>query len=387
MAIFARGRFAELRDASFRGAPFEVESRELAGGRRLARHEYPLRDTPFAEDLGRKAREYPVEAFIVEGRRYSYAQARDALIDALNGKGPGTLIHPSLGEMTVAVDSFRLKESSREGGYCTFSITFVEAGQAENPGSAQNTAQIGAARAAAARSASLDAFLARYIALPQWLEQGIFYVNNAISLVCECMALPQALLAYGSAVVNGLLLKPSALAGALGGLFPAETLSGAGARHYDFAPLAPVFAAAYDPYFITPDPFVSPGPLLAAQIATQGVISAAWAAMLTDFATADEALAMREAVLSGIDAAADYAPDSLFGPLSDLRLATAVDLTTRGAQLPRISHVELSAAQPALVAAYTVYGDAGRDLEIVARNGVRHPGRVPGGVPLEVLSG
>jgi prophage DNA circulation protein len=96
---------------------------------------------------------------------------------------------------------------------------------------------------------------------------------------------------------------------------------------------------------------------------------------------------MREAVLSGIDAAADYAPDVLFGPLSDLRLATAVDLTTRGAQLPRISHVELSATQPALVAAYTVYGDAARDLEIVTRNGVRHPGRVPGGVPLEVLSG
>jgi prophage DNA circulation protein len=385
MAIFARGRFADLRDASFRGASFEVENRELSGGRRLARHEYPLRDTPFAEDLGRKAREYPVEAFIVEGRRHSYADARDALVAALQDKGPGTLIHPSLGELTVAVDSFRLKESAQEGGYCTFSITFVEAGQAENPGASQNTAYVGAARAAAARSASLDAFLSRYLALPQWLEQGLFYVNNAVSLVCECIALPQTLLAYGQALVGGLLLKPLALADALGGLFPSETLAAGGARHYDFVPLSPLFAAAYDPYFIAPNPFASPGPLLAAQVAAQGVIAAAEAAMLLDFDTADEALAMRDAVLAGLDAAADYAPDALFGPLSDLRLATAVDLTTRGAQLPRVGYVELSATQPALLAAYTIYGDAARDAEIVARNRVRHPGRVPGGVPLEVL--
>jgi len=41
---------------------------------------------------------------------------------------------------------------------------------------------------------------------------------------------------------------------------------------------------------------------------------------------------------------------------------------------------------PAIVLAYRLYGDAERADEIVARNRVRHPGFVPGGQPLEVLS-
>ena len=41
---------------------------------------------------------------------------------------------------------------------------------------------------------------------------------------------------------------------------------------------------------------------------------------------------------------------------------------------------------PALVAAYNLYGTATRADEIVSRNHVRHPGRVPGQTQLEVLS-
>ena len=101
--------FDTLREASFRGAPFEVEDADESGGRRLARHEYPLRDLPFAEDLGRKAGEWRIRAFIVQGRKYDYAQARDDLRKALNAYGSGTLIHPWLGEMTVAVDRSSLR--------------------------------------------------------------------------------------------------------------------------------------------------------------------------------------------------------------------------------------------------------------------------------------
>jgi prophage DNA circulation protein len=46
--------------------------------------------------------------------------------------------------------------------------------------------------------------------------------------------------------------------------------------------------------------------------------------------------------------------------------------------------------QPALVLAQRLYGDPAsveaRAAEIVARNKVRHPGFVPGGVALQVLS-
>ena len=43
-----------LRPASFRGVAFEVGSHSESGGRRVELHEYPLRDAPYAEDLGKK---------------------------------------------------------------------------------------------------------------------------------------------------------------------------------------------------------------------------------------------------------------------------------------------------------------------------------------------
>ena len=47
----------DLRPASFRGVPFLVDESHVVIGRRVVLHEYPLRDKPYAEDLG-KNREY-----------------------------------------------------------------------------------------------------------------------------------------------------------------------------------------------------------------------------------------------------------------------------------------------------------------------------------------
>ena len=97
-----------LRPASFRGVAFEVESHSESGGRRVELHEYPLRDTPYAEDLGKKAGKWQIEAFLVNGKS-GYAERRDKLREALNASGPGTLIHPYLGELSVSVDGYSLK--------------------------------------------------------------------------------------------------------------------------------------------------------------------------------------------------------------------------------------------------------------------------------------
>ena len=44
-----------LREASFKGAPFHVEETGGQFGRRTVLHEYPFRDLPYGEDLGRSA--------------------------------------------------------------------------------------------------------------------------------------------------------------------------------------------------------------------------------------------------------------------------------------------------------------------------------------------
>lgn len=138
--MFTRTFFNNLRQASFRGAKFEVDDVDASGGRRLVKHEYPLRDVPYTEDMGRKAREYSVRAFVVQGRSYSYFDARKELLKALESYGPGTLIHPWHGEIKVCVDRYSMRESMESGGLLQVDITFCEAGSLEQPTATADTA-------------------------------------------------------------------------------------------------------------------------------------------------------------------------------------------------------------------------------------------------------
>ena len=55
----------KLLPASFRGVKFFIEKAELSAGRRTQVHEYPLRDKPFVEDLGRATRTITITAFVI----------------------------------------------------------------------------------------------------------------------------------------------------------------------------------------------------------------------------------------------------------------------------------------------------------------------------------
>jgi len=86
-------------DASFRGVPFFVDRANTSGGRKTVLHEFPERDLPFAEDLGRASRLFNVTGYIIGE---DYFEQRDRLIAACFDKsGPGILIHPYYGSLTV----------------------------------------------------------------------------------------------------------------------------------------------------------------------------------------------------------------------------------------------------------------------------------------------
>jgi prophage DNA circulation protein len=114
-----------LRPASFRGAGFNVETSGKSSGRRTVLHEYPKRDIPFAEDMGRRAKRFRINGFLI-GR--DYLTARDKLITALEAEGPGILIHPSLPQLEVMCEGYTVEETRERGGYCSFDMTFVEHG-------------------------------------------------------------------------------------------------------------------------------------------------------------------------------------------------------------------------------------------------------------------
>lgn len=124
----------KLHPASFRGVPFAVESGDGIFGRRQAVHEYPYRDSVWVEDMGRATRRLHLTGFIVQGSRVYTAgdvmSQRDALIAAAESAGSGTLVHPTLGELTVSVmeGGLRIHEHKDEGRMFRFTLTVIESG-------------------------------------------------------------------------------------------------------------------------------------------------------------------------------------------------------------------------------------------------------------------
>lgn len=54
-----------LREASYEGIRFDVDSATLSFGRRTVTHEFPQRDTSYVEDLGKTTRQFSIQGFIV----------------------------------------------------------------------------------------------------------------------------------------------------------------------------------------------------------------------------------------------------------------------------------------------------------------------------------
>ena len=417
-----------LRPASFRGVAFEVESHSESGGRRVELHEYPLRDTPYAEDLGKKAGKWQIEAFLVNGKS-GYAERRDKLREALNASGPGTLIHPYLGELSVSVDGYSLKETTREGGYCTFSISFVEAGQPVEPDVEKDTAANVLDKAEAAKEAATAGFLDEYMPLLEDLEGLAGKVPALLSEATAFLGTPLSILSRAQSAASSVLALPDRLASRLlGYLGTIRQLGGIATSGLKMNALTALLgkksAGTASSWLVTSNGVIAgivgktswpqagggsigggtPSPetpgVVASTVANRAetplidliaagaVIEAAIESADADYGTADDALASRDAVIDAIEEVQRAnCSDAVFTALSELAVAVNEDLTTRGAELPKLGSATLFMSMPALAASYRLYGDVGQADAIVARNRIRHPGRVPGGVPLEVIRG
>ncbi|EHW7469792.1 TPA: DNA circularization N-terminal domain-containing protein [Escherichia coli] len=125
---------SQLRASSFRGVPFAVVAEEGSHGRRQAVHEYPWRDTAWIEDIGRATRRFIIRGFLIQNSQvYGGGDAitqRQSLIAACEAKGSGTLIHPTLGELTVSIpeNGLRISGSTENGRVFEFTLMAIESG-------------------------------------------------------------------------------------------------------------------------------------------------------------------------------------------------------------------------------------------------------------------
>ena len=127
-------------------------------GRRIVNHEFPKRDVPYAEDMGRRAREFTVRGYLIVYpgsssymphpessplRDPNYLNQRDKLIKALESTdGPAILQLPLLGALNVMCTRYRVTEEEKIGGYCVFDMTFTEFGQAPATGTRESPAGV-----------------------------------------------------------------------------------------------------------------------------------------------------------------------------------------------------------------------------------------------------
>lgn len=387
---------------SFRGVPFLITSAPRQIGRRQQMHEYPGRDTPWTEDLGRSGRRWQVECFVIGP---DYDLARNALEAALEQPGPGTLIHPYLGTLQASAGVATVTDSTAEGGMATFSIPFMEAGVDAQPTVTPDTGVAANAAAADVQSASLDNVTAN-LTIPgsesfitpsalsvlgqaaSAIRLGIAAVNGdplaAFSLLQQVtgLAAPGVLGDVGSLVgtVYGVVAGISALANASG---PALTqLTGL----INFGSDLPAVPET------TPSRIIQANNQTALVLLVQCAAAAAAVNTVagTVFTSYDEAAGVRDPLADQLDMLATAisvsGDDALAATMDALRLAMVVDVTARGASLARLYRFVPATTEPAVVLAQRLYGDAGFADDLVARNSLARPAFVTGGAAIEVLN-
>lgn len=181
--------FDDLQPASFRGIPFGVLGGESRHGRRVAVHEYPNRDRPFVEDLGRSTRRISLVGFLIEdslvyGGGSAIAQ-RLAMTAAAEQAGPGILVHPALGELRVSIpdDGLGVTERWDMGRYFELSFSFIEAGDRLFPSiSASNGSLVDglADSLGLASAADFVSSLTRSVNLGLGIVRGVISLGNAV---------------------------------------------------------------------------------------------------------------------------------------------------------------------------------------------------------------
>lgn len=428
----------QLQPASFRNVPFHVNGAGAEVGRRVQVHEYPQRDKPWSEDLGRATRAFTVDAFVIGANYIADAQA---LMAAAEEEGAGTLVHPWLGTMEVQLKDLLRVRFDAEAGHALVAFSFVEPGDLEFPSAEDSTPVLSQIAADGMCMASAESFAsdfsvaglpsfvadlsgdsiasalgyagalgANFSALSGWAGSLVAVARGGMLGVLGTFGLG-GFVSIGS-TVRSLLSTPSELASALMDLFDISAVVDLLVRSSGSGGTVPTYATSVSSVRVM-DPLAAiavrivavagnggaGGPLNAPTAAvgstparqqqaqnTAAVNALVRRALLAqavgisshiDTTVQADAFAVRDVLCAALDAESLLADDAVYEALQVARRAVFVDITARATSGARLVDLMPVDVVPALLLAYDRYEDAGRGDEIVARNGLIHPGFVP----------
>lgn len=398
-----------LSQGSFRGVNFEIVDAEHEVGRRIVTHFFPGVDPQAREDQGRL--DGPVKVMgLVVGE--DYVERAKALEEALTQPGPGTLVHPWLGEKRVVVPfGARIRFTTGELRVARFDILFepeTEQLSAGRSSSSKLSGSLGGLRSSAGGllSSALLSRLAPVNALDAAFSIGKSLLGEALSgsgQMPDAASLSESL----STLLRTVSANPTgeAIATALPEL---ANLIGQAARTRPRPAIAP---GGSNPPVETPVPDPKSVAQLALSLAGKAqdiaplilperaaraahhaalVSAAVEAVSLIPFSAREDAYAWRADLDQGLATSValtvpltESLPGpaaSLTGALRETRSALFTDLNEIIGRLPRT--VVVRGGLPALMIAYDLEGDrpervAGFASDITSRNRLANPAVTP----------
>ena len=403
-----------LQAASYRGVPFQVSTDDIETGRRLVVHQFPHKNEPYVEDLGRDANKIAVTAYVL-GDDADSAEKR--LRRACETGGAAQLVLP-IDRLMAHCESCKRDFAKDKLGYIAFSLKFVREGSGAAPfpvgflaavlgqaaasvalpletyaAAAYSTAggrgQIQEAAATAIRDAAA-VMLTVAEALPMtdaarppalaalaalWADADVLAAGGARGHVWE----PRAFLSAETTLpVTPLVTR---LAGAVDGLAAAALTPADTVR--ELVPLRDLRMAPPGPPGETPGWFreVANAEAVAAIVRVQALVR--WVEAVAGQSYADRRAAIQaradiaEAVDAEIETIAGPAAHGLATALRDLRGRAVELLSRRIADLAPVLALEMAAEMPSLWLSNYLYGTADRAAELRALNRVRHPSFMP----------
>jgi len=381
------------RQAQFRNAEFYVPNAENSGGRRGVVHEFPNRDIPYIEDMGRKARTFQLEAYVLGE---DYFSSRNELINALEKSGVGKLVHPYLGTLDVLCTNYSVRESIREARIARFTMTFVESGILKFPNEVIDTTADVASKKVAAISASQTALEKIYsiAVVPYSVSQNaITTIDEGLSTIADAKKSVSAVSAFRRDIENmgGKVIQLAFDVQDLAQEFSDAMTFGTN-EYDDFSATASnsteQLREMRTMFEFAPDDILSadsPALQFSMFLQQNAVINALGLLSIIDFDSLEEAVQFRNIVYKKVEEILLSAEDDdLYTALYDLQTAVSRDIDERSRQLARLASYTLNASLPAIVVSHDLYGTISEEDDIIARNKIPHPSFVPGGIPIEV---
>jgi len=355
--------------ASWKGMEFQVDSSSDEFGRRGESYEYPLGEIIGYKDLGRKARKFSVEGYLIGGDQVAQTNAMAALAESPE---PGMLVHPIYGSQLCACITLTTKaDYKKEARVTRLTFEFVEASASLAP------YMIGVTIAVVLSSGS-NAFTASQQSAT-WVPATADLVNastvsaslaRAISPASDEASFDAAsVLSWGA---EGLYTAPSTFTNitdpiAAGTATVRRVQVDAASRLRSWSAGVVALGAAASP-------------------STESLIVSARLAMINDFAltsaqttytTIRDAITDLDFVMSVYDdeelIASRRCDDVLVAAIRKARANAAQAILGRNIRLPGVASTNVDGVWPSLVVAQKLYFDAKRYGDVEAYNATMSP--------------